>query len=111
GKQAYIFVYQDVRGRTMSEGVFDNMRPHLATKRGPKDIDESTDTFDTIDWLLKNVRNHNGKVGLWGISYPGFYAAAVIIDAHPALVAVSPQAPITDWFIGDDFHYNAAVFL
>jgi uncharacterized protein len=111
GKQGYIFVYQDVRGRTMSEGVFDNMRPHLATKRGPKDIDESTDTFDTIEWLLKHVPNHNGKVGQWGISYPGFYVAAGMIDAHPALVATSPQAPITDWFIGDDFHHNGAVFL
>ncbi len=111
GKGGYIFVYQDVRGRTMSEGVFENVRPHMATKRGPKDIDESTDTFDTIDWLLKNVPNHNGKVGMWGISYPGFYVAAGMIDAHPALVAASPQAPVTDWFIGDDFHHNGAMFL
>lgn len=110
-KQGYIFVYQDVRGQTMSEGEFNNMRPHLANKRGPKDIDESTDTFDTIDWLLKRVANHNGKVGMCGISYPGFYTAAGMIDAHPALVAASPQAPITDWFMGDDFHHNGAMFL
>ena len=95
----------DVRGR---------VRQHAAAQprqEGPKDVDESTDTYDTIDWLLKNVPNHNGKVGLWGISYPGFYAAAGMIDAHPALKAASPQAPVTDWFIGDDFHHNGAFFL
>jgi putative CocE/NonD family hydrolase len=110
GKAGYIFVYQDVRGRWMSEGEFDNMRPHKTVK-GPKDIDESTDTHDTITFLLKRVPNHNGKVGLWGISYPGFYSAAGMIDAHPALVAVSPQAPVTDWFVGDDWHHNGALFL
>ena len=87
------------------------MRPHKPDEAGPKDIDESTDTYDTIDWLLKNVPNHNGKVGMWGISYPGFYTAAGMIDAHPALKAVSPQAPVTDWFVGDDFHHNGALFL
>ena len=107
----YIFVYQDVRGRYMSEGDFVNMRPHRAAKHGPTDIDESTDTYDTIDWLVKNVPNNNGKVGMWGISYPGFYTAAGMIDAHPALKAASPQAPIADWFIGDDFHHNGALFL
>ena len=106
----YIFVYQDVRGCFMSEGDFQNMTPHVANKRGPQDVDESTDTYDTIDWLLKNVKHHNGRVGLWGISYPGFYAAAGMIDAHPALKAVSPQAPIADWWY-DDFHHHGAFFL
>jgi uncharacterized protein len=110
GKEGYIFVYQDVRGRWMSEGEFVNMRPHNP-KKGPKDIDESTDTFDTIDWLVKNVKNNNGKAGQWGISYPGFYTAAGMIDAHPALKASSPQAPINDWFVGDDFHHNGVLFL
>jgi putative CocE/NonD family hydrolase len=110
GKAGYIFVYQDVRGRWMSEGEYVNMRPHKASK-GPRDVDESTDTHDTISFLLKRVPNHNGKVGLWGISYPGFYSAAGMIDAHPALVAVSPQAPVTDWFVGDDWHHNGALFL
>ena len=110
-KAGYIFVYQDVRGRWMSEGEFTDMRPHNPAKKGPKEVDESSDTFDTIDWLLKHVPNHNGKVGQWGISYPGFYTAAGMIDAHPALKAVSPQAPVTDWFIGDDWHHNGALFL
>lgn len=110
-RDLFIFVYQDVRGRNMSEGEFVNMRPHNPNKRGPKDIDESTDTYDSVDWLVKNVPNNNGKVGIWGISYPGFYTAAGIIDAHPAIKAASPQAPITDWFIGDDFHHNGALYL
>lgn len=111
GKEGYIFVYQDVRGRWMSEGEFVNVRPHLPKKSGSNDIDESTDTYDSIDWLLKHVPNHNGKVGLWGISYPGFYTAAGMIDAHPALKAASPQAPVTDWFIGDDWHHHGALML
>ncbi|HVC97146.1 MAG TPA: CocE/NonD family hydrolase [Pirellulales bacterium] len=111
GKEGYIFVYQDVRGRWMSEGEFVDMRPHLSKKNGPADIDESSDTWDTIEWLTQHVKNHNGKVGMWGISYPGFYTAAGIIDAHPALVAASPQAPVTDWFVGDDWHHNGALFL
>ena len=106
----YIFVYQDVRGKYMSGGEFVNMRPQLETGGSNTGIDESTDTWDTIDWLLKNVPGHNGKVGMWGISYPGFYAAAGMIDAHPALRAVSPQAPIADWFF-DDFHHHGAFFL
>ena len=110
-REGYIFVYQDVRGRWMSEGEFVNMRPHNPHKQSNDDIDESTDTYDTIDWLLKHVPNHNGKVGLTGISYPGFYTAAGMIDAHPALKACSPQAPINDWFVGDDFHHNGAIFL
>jgi uncharacterized protein len=111
GKEGYIVVYQDVRGRWMSEGEFVNMRPHRPQKSGPQDVDESSDTFDTIDWLLKHVAGHNGRVGMWGISYPGFYTAAGMIDAHPALKAASPQAPVTDWFTGDDWHHNGALFL
>ena len=111
GKDGYIVVYQDVRGRYMSEGEFVNMRPHRPQKTGPQEIDESSDTFDTIDWLLKNVPGNNGRVGLWGISYPGFYTAAGMIDAHPALKAASPQAPVTDWFTGDDWHHNGAFLL
>lgn len=110
-KAGYIFVIQDVRGRWMSEGEFVNMRPHIPAKKSPNDIDESSDTFDTIDWLLRHVPNHNGKVGQWGISYPGFYTAAGMIDAHPALKAASPQAPVTDWFVGDDWHHNGALIL
>ena len=109
-KDGYIFVYQDVRGRWMSEGEMVNMRPHLP-KKGPQDIDESTDTWDTIDWLVKRVPHNNGKVGQWGVSYPGFYTAAGMIDAHPALKAASPQAPINDWFVGDDWHHNGAIML
>ncbi|OAI47811.1 X-Pro dipeptidyl-peptidase [Planctomycetaceae bacterium SCGC AG-212-F19] len=109
-KAGYIFAIQDVRGRWMSEGEYVNVRPHIATKKGPE-IDESTDTYDTIEWLVKNVPNNNGKVGITGISYPGFYTAAGMIDAHPALKAVSPQAPVIDWFMGDDWHHNGALFL
>ena len=97
--ERFIFVYQDVRGRFMSEGEFVNMRPHIDAKDDKTDIDESTDTYDTIEWLLTNVPNHNGRVGMWGISYSGFYSSAGMIDAHPALKAASPQAPIVDWFI------------
>ncbi|MBI4408842.1 MAG: CocE/NonD family hydrolase, partial [Gemmatimonadetes bacterium] len=106
-RDGFIFVYQDVRGRWMSEGEFVNVRPHSARKKSRKDIDESTDTYDTIEWLLKNVRNHNGRVGMWGISYPGFYTSAGMINAHPALRAASPQAPIADWFFDDFFHHGA----
>ncbi len=95
----------------MSEGTFVNVRPYIPAKKGTKDVDESSDTYDTIDWLLKHVPNHNGNVGMTGISYPGFYTAAGMIDAHPALKAASPQAPVTDWFIGDDWHHNGALFL
>ncbi|MDB5309794.1 MAG: X-Pro dipeptidyl-peptidase [Gemmataceae bacterium] len=110
-KAGYIFVYQDVRGRWMSGGEFVNMRPYDPAKKTPQDVDETSDTFDTIDWLLKTVKGHNGKVGQWGISYPGFYTVCGMIDAHPALKAVSPQAPVTDWFVGDDWHHNGALFL
>lgn len=108
--EGWIFVHQDVRGCFMSGGEFVNITPHIAAKRGKQDVDESTDTYDTIEWLLANVQGHNGRVGQWGISYPGFYAAAGMINAHPALVAVSPQAPIADWFF-DDFHHHGAFFL
>ena len=110
-KAGYIFVIQDVRGRWMSEGNFVNMRPHNPAKKGPGDVDESSDAWDTIDWLVKHVPNNNGKVGQWGVSYPGFYTAAGMIDAHPALKAASPQAPVTDWFIGDDWHHNGALII
>lgn len=108
--EKYIFVYQDVRGKWMSEGVFENIRPTRSPQNKAK-IDESTDTYDTIDWLTKNLPNNNGKVGMYGISYPGFYATAALIDSHPALKAVSPQAPVTDWFIGDDFRHGGALLL
>lgn len=111
-EEKFIFVYQDVRGRFMSEGYFLNMTP-ACPHDDPKDncVDESTDTYDTVEWLLNNIKNNNGKAGMWGISYPGFYAAASIINTHPALVASSPQAPIADWFIGDDFHHNGSFML
>jgi putative CocE/NonD family hydrolase len=109
-KVGYIFVNQDVRGRFMSEGEFVEVTPHRATKRSKTEIDESSDTYDTIEWLLKNVPGHNGRVGMYGISYPGFYCSAGMIDAHPALKAVSPQAPVGDWFF-DDFLHNGAFFL
>lgn len=110
-KEKFIFAWQDVRGRYGSEGQFVHVRPILTAKSTPKDIDESTDAWDTIDWLVKHVPNNNGRVGLSGISYPGFYAACGAIDSHPALKAVSPQAPIADWFIGDDWHHNGALYL
>ena len=110
-EEGYIFVYQDVRGTFMSEGEFEDMRPFIPSKKGNNEIDESSDSNDTIDWLLKSIPHNNGRVGLWGISYPGFYTAAALMDAHPALKAASPQAPIADWFIGDDDHHNGAFFL
>jgi putative CocE/NonD family hydrolase len=109
--EKFIFVYQDVRGRFMSEGDFVTIRPHKPVKSGPKDTDESTDTYDTIEWLVKHVAGNTGKVGMWGISQPGFYATAGMIDAHPALVAVSPQAPVTDYYMGDDVYHNGAFML
>jgi len=109
-RSKYIIVYQDVRGKFMSEGQFVDMRPYIANKKSKNDVDESSDTYDTVDWLIKNIPDNNGKVGIWGISYPGFYTAMGMIDAHPAVKAVSPQAPIADWFIGDDFHHNGALY-
>lgn len=110
-REGYIFVFQDVRGKNKSEGAFIDMTPHKPIKKSKQDVDESTDTYDCIEWILKNIKNTNGKVGQWGISYPGFYTSAGMIDAHPALKASSPQAPICDWFTGDDFHHNGAFFL
>ncbi len=110
-KDGYIFVYQDVRGRWMSEGTFRNMTPHNPDKQGPNDTDESSDMYDTVEFLLENVSGHNGNVGIYGISYRGFYAAASIIDSHPAIKASSPQAPMADIFYGDDFHHRGAFFL
>jgi putative CocE/NonD family hydrolase len=111
GNAGYIFVYQDVRGRWMSEGDFVHMRPHITKKSTKTEFDESTDTWDSVEWLLKKVKGHNGRVGIAGISYPGFYTAAGIIDSHPAIKAASPQAPVNDWFMGDDWHHNGAFFL
>jgi uncharacterized protein len=107
----YIMVYQDVRGRYMSEGKFEDIRPVIPLKKSNMEIDESTDTWDTVDWLIKNVKNNNGRVGIFGISYPGFYATMGLINSHPAVKAVSPQAPVTAWFLGDDFHHNGAFFV
>ena len=95
----------------MSEGTFQNVRPYIAQKHGNKDTDESSDAWDTIDWLVDFSPNNNGRAGIWGNSYPGFYATEAAIDAHPALKAVSPQMPVTDWFAGDDVHHNGAFFL
>lgn len=107
-KDQYIFVFQDIRGREDSEGVFEMLRP-LRDKRGPKSVDESTDTYDTIEYLLKNVPKNNGRVGICGVSYPGWLAAVALIDPHPALKASSPQAPVTDLWMGDDFSHHGAL--
>src|SRR5688572_17234907 len=109
--EKYIYVKQDVRGRHMSEGINEEVTPYIPNKKTNKDVDESSDTYDSIDWLLQFLKNDNGRVGLWGISYPGFYATASLPGAHPAIQAVSPQAPVTDEFIGDDVNHNGAFFL
>jgi putative CocE/NonD family hydrolase len=114
-RAGYIFAFQDVRGRYMSEGDFVDVRPYNAASdpspKGKKQVDEASDTYDAVDWLIKNVSNNNGRVGVMGISYPGFYSTMAILAGHPAIKAVSPQAPVTDWFIGDDFHHNGAFML
>ncbi|MFL6215980.1 MAG: CocE/NonD family hydrolase [Blastocatellia bacterium] len=110
-KEGFIFVYQDARGRYMSEGEFQQVRPYHPDKRSPKDIDESTDTYDTIEWLLKNVPNNNGRVGMIGISQPGFHVAASLMDTHPALKCASPQAPTADYYLNDDVYHNGAFML
>ena len=110
-QEKYIMVFQDVRGRFQSEGEYEDVRPYNDHKKTNNDVDESSDTYDTIEWLLHNVQRNNGNVGMIGISYPGFYAAQGLIGAHPALKAVSPQAPISDWYVGDDFHHNGALML
>lgn len=108
-REGYIIVKQDVRGRWMSEGEFVDVRPFNPNKTGNQ-TDEASDTYDAIDWLIKNLPDNNGRVGVFGISYPGFYSTMAAMSGHPALKAVSPQAPVTDWFIGDDFHHNGAFF-
>jgi len=108
-RRNYIIVVQDVRGRWMSEGVFEDVRPYNPNKK-EKETDEASDTYDAIDWLVKNQPNNNNKVGIFGISYPGFYSTMAALSNHPSLKAVSPQAPVTDWFMGDDFHHNGAFF-
>ena len=109
--EGFIFAFQDVRGRYMSEGVFVEMTPYKKNKSGPQDVDEASDTYDTIEWLVKNVPNNNGRVGTRGISYPGFFATQSLLDAHPALKAVSPQAPMVDLFSGDDAYHNGVFYL
>ena len=103
--RGYIIVYQDVRGRFMSQGEFENIRPASAV------VNEATDAYDTVDWLVNNVEGNNGKVGFLGCSYPGFYAMYASVDAHPAVKAVAPQAPVTDWFMGDDVHHNGVMMI
>ena len=110
-KAGYVFVYQDVRGRYMSEGKFVEMHPHVDAKKSKSDVDDSSDMSDTVDYLLAHVPNNNGKVGIWGISYPGFYTSASIIDSHPAIKAASPQAPMTNLFEGDDAYHGGAFML
>jgi putative CocE/NonD family hydrolase len=107
-REGYIFVYQDVRGKFQSEGQFEVLKPYKPRKTKPTDTDESSDNYDTIEWLIKNVPNNNGRVGQWGVSYPAWQTVMGMIDAHPALKASSPQASPADMFIGDDFHHNGA---
>lgn len=109
-KEGYIIAIQDVRGRWMSEGDFVDVRPFNTNKKD-KDIDEASDTYDAIEWMINNVPANNKRVGVFGISYPGFYSTMAALSNHPALKAVSPQAPVTEWFLGDDFHHNGAFML
>jgi hypothetical protein len=109
--ERYIFVFQDVRGRFMSEGTFVNVRPYIPEKRSSQDVDETSDTYDTVEWLIHNVPGNNRRVGVRGTSYPGFYSSMAAIDAHPAVKVVSPQAPVTEWMGGDDFMHNGALLL
>jgi uncharacterized protein len=110
-RENYILVFQDVRGRFMSEGQFEDVRPFNPDKKNSKDVDEASDAYDAVDWLVKNIRHNNGNMGVMGISYPGFYSTMAILSGHPAIKAVSPQAPVTAWFKGDDNHHNGAFFL
>ncbi len=110
-RAGYIFVTQDVRGRWMSEGEYVNVRPYIEHKRSNRDVDETSDTYDTIEWLIHNIPGNNGRVGVRGTSYPGFYSSMAAIDAHPAVKAVSPQAPVTEWMGGDDFFHGGALLL
>ena len=104
-RRGYILVFQDVRGRFMSEGEFENVRPALGT------TNEATDAYDTVEWLINNIEGNNGRVGFYGCSYPGFYAMMAGVDSHPAVKAISPQAPVTDWLMGDDVHHNGVMML
>jgi len=106
-EDGYVFVFQDIRGQHQSEGVFIMNRPPR-DRRDPQAVDEATDTWDTIEWLLKNVPGTNGRVGMLGISYPGFLVNAAMVDPHPALRAMSPQAPMVDTWMGDDFFHQGA---
>ncbi|HEX3866338.1 MAG TPA: CocE/NonD family hydrolase, partial [Gemmatimonadaceae bacterium] len=108
--EGFIFVYQDVRGRFMSDGDFVHMTPWKGMA-GARETDESTDTYDTIDWILSHVPHNTGRVGMWGVSYPGFFTAAALVNSHPALKAASPQAPQADWFMGDDVHHHGVFWL
>lgn len=110
-KEGYIIVIQDVRGRWMSEGTFMDVRPFNPNKKKKTDIDEASDTYDAVDWLVKTIPNNNGNVGVFGTSYPGFYSTMAALSGHPAIKAVSPQAPVTEWFMGDDFHHNGVFML
>lgn len=110
-REKYIMVIQDVRGCFMSEGNFVDVRPFIKNKQTKQDIDEASDSYDSVDWLIKNTKNNNGNVGVMGVSYPGFYSTMAALSGHPAIKAVSPQAPVTDWFMGDDFHHNGAFML
>ncbi len=109
-QDGFIFVQQDVRGQFRSEGQYVNMRPQNAYKKGKNAVDDATDSYDTIEWLINNIPNNNGKAGMWGVSYPGYYTSVASINSHPALKAISPQAPIADWFF-DDFHRNGSFVL
>ncbi len=109
-EEQYIYVVQDVRGRWMSEGVFEDIRPYQPNKKA-NETDEASDAYDAIEWMVRNLPNNNGNVGVFGTSYPGFYATLAAHSNHPALKAVSPQAPVTEWFLGDDFHHNGAFML
>jgi putative CocE/NonD family hydrolase len=105
--EGYIFVFQDIRGRFGSDGQFVMLRP-MRDKSDASAIDESSDTYDTIEWLLRNVPHNSGRVGMLGVSYPGWLTVMAMLDPHPALKAVSPQASPADMFLGDDFHHNGA---
>ncbi|UCF96678.1 MAG: CocE/NonD family hydrolase [Spirochaetaceae bacterium] len=108
GRERYIFVYQDIRGKFRSEGIFEHHRPYIRNKAAPQDTDEASDAFDTVEWLTTNISGHNGRVGMWGISYPGWLAVMALIEPHPAVLAVSPQASPGDQWIGDDYYHNGA---
>ena len=110
-QEKYTFVFQDVRGKGNSQGEFVNIRPVTKSRQSVKDVDETTDTYDAVDWLVHHVKNNNGNVGLIGSSYPGFYAILGGLSGHPAIKAVVPEAPVMDWFMGDDLHHNGALML